>query len=339
MLPRAATTLRFLHVARGPCVVACRGLARLTPGVCVSMGFGWREAAMWAADEGVKERMWRSLGLGAGARRAVNAVGARCTQFRWCATRNLSTVHAVLGPLARAARSFAPRYTQVGCGARSFFLDQKEGSPHLPARLMLHAVFGASETACTVSQLRVAWAETACTVPQLRVAWDKTACSVLRLRVACVGGLRQGPKTTTPASLPSCQQPTWPTRISLTAAQLRMRRSLAPDHKGRHILSLTLRPQPMMSPCVSRNAAHMADPRKPNHPTYPNACRKPDLAITSYNARHSVPSVPKWDRCLRPKCPGLLASRAKKCPQKLGRLVGAHAHAHIEGVIEFWVAA
>ena len=128
----------------------------------------------------------------------VHAVGARCTQFSgpWRAlhavlqhgSRSWRTVHAVFGPLARAARSFATRFTQLAHGARSFFSAPREGSSHLPAGLTLHAVFGASETACTTPHLRVAWGKTACTVPQLREP--------------CAGGLRQAPEANPPASLP-----------------------------------------------------------------------------------------------------------------------------------------
>ena len=131
-------------------------------------------------------------------------------------SRSLSMVHAVLGRLGHAARSFSPRYTQMRPGARSFFSDPRQGLPHLPARLMLHAVFGASETACTVPQLRVAWGEAACTVPQLRVAWGEAACTVPQLRVAwgetactvpqlrepCAGGLCQGKEVSSSSSLP-----------------------------------------------------------------------------------------------------------------------------------------
>ena len=90
----------------------------------------------------------------------------------------IATLPADFGRLGHAVRSFAPCFTQMRHDARNFLPDPKEGPPHLPALLMLHAVFGASETACTVSQLRVAWGETACTVPQLRVAWGETACSM-----------------------------------------------------------------------------------------------------------------------------------------------------------------
>ena len=98
--------------------------------------------------------------------------------------RSLSMVHAVLGRLGHGTRSFALRYTQMGHGTRSFLPEPREGPSHLPAVLMLHAVFGASETACIGDHLRVAWAETACTVPQLRVAWAETACIGDHLRVA-----------------------------------------------------------------------------------------------------------------------------------------------------------
>ena len=146
--------------------------------------FGSRGAAAKAADErgkeedGVVSESWRKPPTrGSRSWRTLHAVPlVRYTQ--------IATPPAVLGPLARAARSFAPRYTQLRHGARSFFPDPREGPPRLPARLMLHAVFGASETACSVPHLRVAWRETACSVPHLRVAWRETACSVPHLRVA-----------------------------------------------------------------------------------------------------------------------------------------------------------
>ena len=121
------------------------------------------------------------------ASRSFRALGARCTQF-------CNTVHAV-----------EAWYTQLKHGTRSFFSDPREGPPHLPARLMLHAVFGASETACTVSHLRVALAETACTVPFLRVAWTETACTILQLREPCVGGQR--PAASSPHGRPAQAEP------------------------------------------------------------------------------------------------------------------------------------
>ena len=146
------------------------------------------------------------------------------------------TPPADFGPLARAARSFVPRFTQLRHGARSFFSDPREGPTHLPARLMLHAVFGASETACTVPHLRVAWGRTACTVSQLRVAWGRTACTVSQLRVA------------------------WG-RTACT-----VRRDPAPGPNDRSILSLTSSPATHIAAPRQPNRSLPIGPRRPNHP-------------------------------------------------------------------------
>ena len=198
--------------------------------------------------------MWRSLGSGAGSRRMVLAVGhaARSSVLRYT---QIATLHAVFGPLARAARSFAPRFTQLRHGARSFFSDPKEGPPHLPARLMLHAVFGASETACTV--------------PQLRVAWAETACSVGQLRAPRAGTPRQNPTATPSSSLPLPPAATLPPRASRTAACQSARTSqthaYARSHWGNAPLAFTRSGQkrPKTPFCL----ASVKPPRRPGQST------------------------------------------------------------------------
>ena len=151
------------------------------------LGSPWR-ASVWRArfrSLSTVHAAWRARFRSLSTAHAVwRALGARCTQFYTMLHANEVRYTQLGGPLARAARSFTPCFTQMRYGTRSFLPDPKEGPPHLPARLMLHAVFGASESACTILQLRVAWGKTACIVPQLRVAWGKTACIVPQLRVA-----------------------------------------------------------------------------------------------------------------------------------------------------------
>ena len=151
---------------------------------------------------------------------------------------------AVLRPLARAARSFAPRYTQMRYGTRSFFPGPKEGPPHLPARLMLHAVFGASETACTV--------------PQLRVAWDRNC--VYRTPVACSVRRDSAPEPSVYpirffALLPAAHVAALrePNRSSVNhASDTRARTQRSPT-----LLPCLPRPQLTSPPCVSQTPSHV----------------------------------------------------------------------------------